>query len=74
MACSLKLIVILPFAPPHPPPPTPLLQRAAREWRGEMDDISDYIVSFPYLTLARQKNLVYFPIGTVLRLLRVTGT
>ena len=69
MVCSLKLIVILPFAPPPPP-----LQRAAREWREEMDDISCYIVSFPYLTLARQKNLVYFPIGTVLRLMRVTET
>ena len=69
MVCSLKLIVIRPFPPPPPP-----LQRAAREWREEMDDISDYIVSFPYLTLARQKNLVYFPVGTVLRLVRVTET
>ena len=61
MVCSLKLIVIRPFAPfgggPPPPPPPPPPPTSSTGGKGVARGDGRH---FPYLTLARQKNLEVF--------------
>ena len=55
MVCSLKLIVIRPFAPSPPPPPPPPTSSTGGKGVARGDGRH-----FPHLTLARQKNLEVF--------------